>query len=110
MKKKRDQTSVGKRYSRHGFIVRLLVGLLFISPLFVAILFSFVPDEELYGLPSVNRVLDTLTFDNYKWVFGKLRIVRFMSNSLVMCLICIVVQLLLGAMAAYAFWDKLFTD
>lgn len=101
--KQTKRVSARERKSRWGFGFRLFLGICFISPLLLALVFSFVPDEELYGLPTVEKILETLTFDNYRWAFANIPILRYVTNSLVMCIVVIGSQLLLASLAAYAF-------
>lgn len=84
-------------------IIRIIIGICFIFPLLIAFVFSFVPDEKLYGLPSLSTIIETFTIDNYKWVLTNVPILRYVGNSLVMCLIVIVSSLLIASLAAYAF-------
>lgn len=93
-----------KKARRHvSFALKLFVGLIFISPVLLAFVFSFVPDEELYNLPTISRIIESFTIDNYRWVFTNVPILRYITNSLVMCLIVIVMQILIAAITAYAF-------
>ena len=86
-----------------NFGIRLFLGITFILPIIIGFVFSFVPNEELYGLPTVETVLRTFTFENYEWVFKNTLMLRWVSNSLIMCLVCIVIQLIVASLAAYAF-------
>ncbi len=86
-----------------GFIAKLILGLLFISPLLVGLVFSFVPSRLLNNLPDLETVLGNLTLENYKWIMGYIPIFRFLGNSFVVCAVIIVVQVILSSFAAYAF-------
>lgn len=86
-----------------GFIVKLILGLLFISPLLIGFVFSFVPSRLLNNLPDLETVLGNLTLENYQWIMGYIPIFRFLGNSFVVCAVIIVVQVLLSSFAAYAF-------
>lgn len=86
-----------------GFWLRLLLGICFIAPILMAVLFSFLPNEMLNGLPNVSKIVDSLTVDNYAWVFKNVPILRYVTNSLVMCLIIIVAQVIISSLSAYAF-------
>lgn len=83
--------------------IKILIGLLFISPIFVGLVFSFVPDEELYELPTWHTIFTTLTVKNYVKVFQTMPILDYIKTSLVMCAIVIVVQVVISSLSAYAF-------
>lgn len=85
------------------FMLKLFLGIIFISPILIALLFSFIPDSQLYELPSFNTIINHFTIDNYIWIFDNIPILRYVTNSLVMSLIVIVAQVLLAAITAYAF-------
>lgn len=93
----------GRKREYFNFIIRLLIGICFISPLIIGCLFSFVPNEYLDGLPSFNNILNNLTFENYQWIFRNIPVLRYISNSLVMCAIIITAQIVFSSLAAYAF-------
>lgn len=94
-------TNIRKRNTSD--ILKLILAIVFISPLFICIVFSFVPDEKLYAVPTIQTVVNNLTFKNYNKVFETIPIVNYVKNSLIVCCIVIVVQLLISCMAAYAF-------
>ena len=86
-----------------GVAIKIIIGLMFISPIFIGLIFSFVPDEELYALPTVRTVIDNLTIKNYIKVFNTLPIFSYIKTSLVMCFMVIVVQIAVSSLSAYAF-------
>ena len=86
-----------------GVAIKIIIGLMFISPIFIGLIFSFVPDEELYALPTVRTVIDNLTIKNYIKVFKTLPIFSYIKTSLVMCFMVIVVQIAVSSLSAYAF-------
>ncbi len=92
-----------KTKERIGVIIKVIIGVLFISPILVGFVFSFVPDDELYALPTVSTVINNLTFNNYVKVFKTLPIMYYVKTSLVMCLIVIVAQIITSSLAAYSF-------
>ena len=92
-----------KNRERLGVVIKILIGLLFISPVFICFIFSFVPDEELYGLPTVGTIVNNLTINNYLKVFKTLPIFSYIKTSLVMCAIVIVAQVVVSSLSAYAF-------
>ena len=92
-----------KRNETIAVSMKTMLGLMFIFPVMIALVFSFVPNEKLYGLPSVATIIEFFTFENYKWIFDNIPILKYVSNSLTMCLIVIVAQTVVACLAAYAF-------
>lgn len=86
-----------------GFIFKLLIGLVLISPVLVGLLYSFAPNSLLYGFPTVSQVFENLTFENYRWVVNYLPIFRYLLNSLIVCAIIVCSTVLLSCMAGYVF-------
>ena len=74
-----------------------------ISPLLIGFVFSFVPNKYLENVPTLERVVNNLTLENYKFVIGYVPIFRYMLNSFINCLIIVASQIILACMAAYAF-------
>lgn len=86
-----------------AFLVKLLLGIIFISPILIGLVFSFVPDDELYALPTIATIVENFSLINYFKVFQTLPIVSYIKTSLVMCILVIIVQVVISALAAYAF-------
>lgn len=103
MKKHRAEPSARLRRQRRGVVLKTLLGICFIFPVLLAFFFSFLPNNKLLGLPTLQTFFDYFTFENYKWVFQNIPILKYVSNSLQMCLIVIVAQSVLACLAAYAF-------
>ncbi len=83
--------------------LKILLGVLFISPIFIGLIFSFVPDEELYALPTWRIIVENFTISNYVKVFNALPLVSYIKTSLIMCLMIITVQIVISSLSAYAF-------
>ena len=86
-----------------SYLLRLAIGLLFVSPVFVGIIYSFTPSKILYSLPTMEEYFDLLTFENYIWVWNYLPLIRYIINTFVVCIVIIVVQIFLSSLAAYSF-------
>ena len=86
-----------------GVAIKILIGLIFVSPIFIGLVFSFVPDEELYALPTFKTIVDNFSINNYIKVFKTLPIFSYIKTSLVMCAIVIVAQVIISSLSAYAF-------
>lgn len=85
-----------------GFVIRLLIGLLFISPLLIGLLFSFQPNSEV-GTAPLHFFTDNPTIENYIYVLKNVPVARYLFNTLITCAVCIFSQLILASLAAYAF-------
>ena len=84
-------------------VVKVIIGLLFISPLFVGLIFSFVPDQELLKLPTLQTIRNTASFNNYKLLAQSLPVFSYLKTSLIDCLLVITVQVLFSSLSAYVF-------
>lgn len=80
-----------------------MLGICFIFPVLIAFFFSFLPNNKLLGLPTLQTFFEYFTFENYQWVFQNIPILKYVTNSLQMCLIVIVAQSITACLAAYAF-------
>jgi len=100
---KNNYTLTKKTQNRITFLLKLFLGIIFISPILLAVLYSFVPDDDLYILPSISTIIEHFTIDNYRWIFDNVPMLRYVSNSVVMSLIVIVAQVVLATITAYAF-------
>jgi len=92
-----------KKRERAGVWIKLLIGVCFITPVLIALVFSFAPNEKLYGVPTIGTLIESFTFENYRWVFYNIPVFKYLSNSLQMCVVIILAQTVLGCLAAYAF-------
>lgn len=99
-----------KRQEILGVTFKTLLGIVFIFPVLIALVFSFVPNDKLYGLPTLQTIVENFTFENYQWIFDNIPILKYVSNSLTMCLIVIVAQTVVACLAAYAFAFFKFKD
>ena len=85
-----------------AFAVKTLAGLLFISPLLIGLSFSFQSDQELMTYP-LHLLTSSPTLQSYIEVFRKVPLLHYLKNSAVVCLICIMAQVLISCLAAYGF-------
>lgn len=81
---------------------KIVIGLVFIAPIIVCILFSLQQEGEIATLtPKLFTANPTL--ENYRTVLNTMPIFTYLKNSLVVCLLTIVIQMFLVSFAAYAF-------
>ena len=97
------QVSARMRKQRFGVAWKTLLGICFMLPVLIAFFFSFLPNDKVLGLPTLQTFFEFFTFENYQWVFKNIPILKYVTNSLQMCLIVIVVQSITACLAAYAF-------
>jgi sn-glycerol 3-phosphate transport system permease protein len=84
------------------FAGKVLLGLLFVSPIIFCILFSFQPNSEVGSAP-LHLLTAHPTLDNYIEVLRSIPVSRYLLNTLLMCVICIFFQTIFASFAAYAF-------
>ncbi len=95
--------SLRMRRQRIGVVLKTLLGILFMSPVIICFAFSFLPNSEVLGAPDLTKYFDNFTFENYQWIFKNIPILKYVSNSLTMCVIIIVAHSITACLAAYAF-------
>lgn len=84
------------------FIFKLALGLIFVAPIIVCVLFSLQPEGDIGTLtPKLFTAHPTL--ENYATVMNTMPIFKYLKNSLVVCMATIVLQVFLVSFAAYAF-------
>lgn len=95
--------SAREKKDRLEVMIKTLIGIIFISPILMALVFSFVPNDKLYGLPALRTILDNLTLENYRWMMANIPVGKYLSNTLLSCFLVIIVQTITSVLAAYAF-------
>ena len=99
----RKDVSARLRKQRFGVAWKTVLGICFIFPVLIAFFFSFLPNNKVLGLPTLQTFFEFFTFENYVWVFKNIPILKYVTNSLEMCAIVIVAQSITACLAAYAF-------
>lgn len=85
-----------------SFTAKLMLGLIFISPLIIGFLFSIQPNAEV-GRAPLHLITKNPTLENYIYVLKNIPVMRYLLNSLGMCVVCIFFQLTFASLAAYGF-------
>lgn len=85
-----------------SFALKTIIGILFISPLIVGVCFSLQTDQELMTYP-LKLITANPTLESYAQVFRQIPILHYLKNSAVVCLVCIVAQVIISCLAAYGF-------
>lgn len=84
------------------FLMKVALGLLFISPLIICVLYSFQPEATIGRLPP-TFISKTPTLAHYRWVFQNISVLSYLRNTLIVCVITISCQVFFASLAAYAF-------
>lgn len=85
-----------------SFAIKLLIGILFISPIILGLLFSFQTEEELMSVP-LHLIAENPTLKNFIEVFQKIPLLSYLKNSLIVCAGAITGQIIFADLAAYGF-------
>ena len=95
------QKQVRKTKEGISFGLKVLLGILFISPLIIGFLFSIQYEDELTS--SLRLFTANPTLINYIEVFQKVPLLSYLKNSLIVCLLAITIQIVVASLAAYGF-------
>lgn len=87
---------------RSAFAIKTVVGLFYISPLFIVLLFSFQTDQQMLSIP-LKLITDSPTLQNYVEVFEGFPLLTYMKNSFLVSFVSIVLQLIVACLTAYGF-------
>ena len=88
-----------------GVVLRLALSLVFGLPLVFMIVSSFKPDLQIFGdLDSLNAFLPvgTINLDNYIGVAGRVPLITFLLNSVLISVSTVAFGLVVNSMAAFA--------
>lgn len=91
-----------KLKSGGSYALKLLLGLAFVSPLFIGLFFSIQTEEALATYP-LRLITDNPTLANYIEVFNKVPLLLYLKNSVIVCVVSILGQVIFSSLAAYAF-------
>lgn len=91
-----------KMKSRAALALKILVGLVYIIPVFIAIAYSIHPNVD-FAKGNLSLIPDAPTFENYQYIFENVPTLNYFKNTLIMIIICIPCQMFLNTVAAYAF-------
>lgn len=83
------------------FVIKLAVGILLISPILYALMVSFMNPEEVSSYPPriIPKVFQLV---NYDAVLSTYPLFKFLSNSIIVCLVVIAAQVVFSSLTAYA--------
>ena len=83
-------------------IFKMLLGIAFVAPLIIGILFSFQSEQEL-GTYPLHLLSEASTLQNYREVIQAVPLFTYLLNSGIVCVISIVAQIVIACLAAYGF-------
>lgn len=87
---------------RVALTLKILVGLVYILPVFIAVIYSIHPNID-FTRTEMSLFPEKATLENYIYIFENVPALSYFKNTLIMILICIPCQMLLNTIAAYAF-------
>ena len=91
-----------KLVSTLSFSLKILIGLLIISPLFYALSVSFMSRADVMSKPP-KLLPDGVTLRNYIKVFESVPLLKYLTNTLIVSAVEIIAQIFFCSFAAYAF-------
>ena len=85
-----------------SYIVKILAGLIFTSPIIICFIYSFKPNGELLVSTLGTFFPKSPTLENFWYVLFKVKMQKYLVNTFIQCFSVIVCQLAFCSMAAYA--------
>ena len=92
-----------ERRNFRAVFVRILIGIMVISPLLLGISYSFRSDAEIMMTKGITLLPRTWTLENYEWVFNYIPVGKYIFNSIIHYVLMVGAQIILCSMAAFAF-------
>ncbi len=85
-----------------GYFFLIIMAISMLIPFFAMFSLSFAPNSEIFSYPP-KLLSNNYTFDNYFSVFKSIPVFRYFLNSMIVALITTVGQVVISALAGYAF-------
>lgn len=85
-----------------SFCLKMLLGLVVVFPLFYGLCLSFLGLSDIFANPPV-LFSKNMNFDNYAYAFQRVPMLTYFKNTLIVCFIEVVAQVITSSLAAYAF-------
>jgi len=83
-------------------ILKIALGICYIIPLILAVLFSIQPNEEV-GMALLKFFSENPTIQNYFNVWATTPFLTYLKNTFIMVIVCVPCQLLFASTSAFAF-------
>lgn len=93
---------MNKLYITVGYIILILASISMLMPFAAMVVMSFLNDDLIFSM-STNISLQNVTLQNYKNIFTALPIAKYFLNSFVVAFLTTIGQVIISAMAGYAF-------
>lgn len=84
------------------YLAKVLLGLVIVSPLLYAVSVSLMPRSDVMATPP-KLIPDVITFSNYERVLRLFPFTTYLKNTLIVCTVEIISQVVICSFAAYAF-------
>lgn len=85
-----------------GDVLKILFGIVLISPLILAAFISFMPKADIHRIPF-KIDLSNATLENYIYAFEYMNILTYLKNTFIMIIVELPCKLITALLAAYAF-------
>lgn len=85
-----------------GDVLKILFGIVLISPLILAAFISFMPKADIMRIPF-KIDLSNATLENYIYAFEYMNIATYLKNTFIMIIVELPSKLITAVLAAYAF-------
>lgn len=85
-----------------GYVCLVLIAISMLYPFFAMINLSLVPNGEIFNQGG-KLIYSPITLDNYVSVFNKIPVWKYFANSLFVAIVTTVGQVIISALAGYAF-------
>ena len=91
-----------KIYKIIGYIILILGAISMILPFIYMLSLSFMGEKQIFS-GGINFIPSPFTSDNYKYALENANIIRYFCNSLIVAIATTIGQVIISAMAGYAF-------
>lgn len=101
---KKINSGFSKRKAKRvaSYLLKVVLGLVIISPVIICLSFALKPATELMGVGYAKLFPENPTLENFKWVISEVPVLTYLKNTMIQCALVIVSQLALCSAAAYA--------
>lgn len=83
-------------------IAKTIVGVLYIIPIILGVLFSIQTNRDILLAPF-EFITDNPTIENYIYVLENIPILMYLKNTVIVVLICVPTQLILASLSSFGF-------
>lgn len=85
-----------------SFLLKILIGLIVVFPLIYGFCLSFMGMDDILANPPV-LISDNMSLVNYEYALRRVPMFTYFKNTLIVCIIEVVAQIITSSLAAYAF-------